>query len=103
MTTDSKAISAEQIERICSRQFDARKFASLCNSIIWSAAGRKDMTLPAFTERVNVKDGGIDAEWDIEIPAGDKQSAMLKSGWNVYQFKQRDIFAQGRAITLNNL
>ena len=97
-------ISAEEIERICSGQFDARKFASLCNAVTWASSGRCCTTLPSFTERVNVKDGGIDAEWTVEI-LNDRgaTSALLGPGWNVFQYKQRDIFAQNRAKVFSNI
>lgn len=100
-----RAISSEELERNCSRRFDAKKFASLCNAIVWASAGRRCPTLPSFTERVNAKDGGIDAEWTIEYADNDGGafSALLGPGWNVYQYKQRDIFARGRDQTLSHL
>src|SRR5438309_7543135 len=85
MIVHGQTISAEDVERIVSREFDARRFASLCNAIAWGTAGRRCSSLPAFTERVNVVDGGIDAEWDVEMP-GDHayQSPLLGPGWNVF-------------------
>jgi hypothetical protein len=60
--------------------------------------------MPSFTERTNVKDQGIDAEWQIEMPDdGNYASPLVGLGWNVFQYKQRDIFAQGRANTFSTL
>ena len=99
-----KAISSEEVERIVSRQFTPAKFASLCNAIVWATAGRHCKSLPSFTERVNVKDGGIDAEWTIDLPDdGSAPAPLLGSGWNVFQYKQRDVTAQGRDVTFRNL
>ncbi|MGJ5673426.1 MAG: hypothetical protein ACR9NN_07420 [Nostochopsis sp.] len=60
--THGQSISAEDVETIISRNFSSQKFASLCNALTWAVSGRKCTSLPSFTERVNVKDGGIDAE-----------------------------------------
>ncbi|MEQ9623414.1 hypothetical protein [Coleofasciculus chthonoplastes] len=99
-----QAISAEEIERIVSRQFTPKEFASLCNAIAWASAEQRCSSLPSFTERVNVADGGIDAEWQTELPDDCRSSSpLLGSGWNVFQYKQRDIFAQGRDKTFSNL
>lgn len=99
-----KAISSEEIESIVSRQFSARDFANLCNSIAWASSGRRCSSLPSFTERVNVKDGGIDAEWEVDLPEdSDYYSPLLGPGWNVSQYKQRDIFASGREQTFASL
>jgi len=99
-----QAISAEEIERIVSREFTPQEFASLCNAIAWASAGHRCSSLPSFTERVNVADGGIDAEWQTELPDDQSYSSpLLGSGWNVFQYKKRDIFAQGRDKTFSNL
>jgi len=88
-------ILAEEVERIVGRQFDARGFASLCNAVAWSMAGRRCSSLPVFTERVNVKDKGIDAAWQVDLPNDrDGHSVLLGPGWNVYQYKQRDVTTQ---------
>lgn len=99
-----KVLSAEELERILSREFDARRFAALCNAIAWCSARRRCSTLPAFTERVNVKDQGIDASWDVTLSDdSDYTSPLIGPGWNVFQYKQRDMFAQGRAATFSGL
>jgi len=97
-------ISAEEVERIVSRVFQARRFASLCNAIVWGTSGRHCSSVPAFTERVNVADGGRDGEWSValsEYPAS--RSPLLGPGWNVFQYKQRDITAQNRNKVLSNI
>ncbi len=97
-------ITAEEIERLVSRQFTPTQFAALCNAVAWATAGRRCPSVPSFTERTNVKDHGIDAEWEVEMPNdGNYASPLVGPGWNVYQYKQRDIFAQGRASTFSTL
>ena len=99
-----KAISSEEVETIVSRQFTPTKLASLCNAIVWASAGRQCKSIPSFTERVNVKDGGIDAEWSTDlIDDGSFSTSLLGPGWNVFQYKQRDVIAQGRDVTFKNL
>jgi len=99
-----KPIDSEEIERIVGREFTSQSFASLCNSIAWASAGRRCSSLPSFTERVNAKDGGIDAEWEAEFPGdGNYASPLLGPGWNVFQYKQRDVFSQGREATFSSL
>ena len=91
------AITAEEVERIVGRQFTPQSFASLSNAIVWGTAGQTCAELPSFTERVNVKDQGIDGEWEIDLLAYYLQkSPLLASGWRVFQYKQCDIFTQGR-------
>ncbi|MBI1800290.1 MAG: ATP-binding protein [Chloroflexi bacterium] len=98
------ALEASDVEEIISRQFGPQRYASLCNAVSWATSGRQCQSLPSFTERVNAKDGGIDAEWDIDLPDdGASKSPLLGSGWNVFQYKQRDIFAQGRERTFKDL
>lgn len=99
-----RAITSEEIERLVSERFSPRDFASLCNAIAWASAGRRCSSLPSFTERVNAKDAGIDAEWHVELPddQGDS-SALLGPGWNVYQYKQRSIITQDRQTAFSKL
>lgn len=97
-------ITAEEIERIVSRRFTPQAFASLCNAVAWASSRRRCSSLPSFTERVNVKDGGIDAEWQAELPDDDNYSSpLLGPGWNVFQYKRRDIFAAGREQAFSSL
>jgi len=92
-----RAIEAEEVERIVGREFSPRQFASLCNALTWAGAGHCCTSIPSFTERVNAKDGGIDGEWDVEIPENAQIiSAVLGPGWNVFQYRQRDALSQPR-------
>ncbi len=92
-----RAISAEELERALSRELTPQRFASLCNGIAWLTTGRHLESMPSFTERVNVKDRGIDAELVIDLPSdGNYGSPLLGPGVNVLQYKQRDIFARDR-------
>jgi len=99
-----EAIDALEIERICGNQFTDKKFVSLCNSIIWASSKCSDSLLPSFTEREKVKDGGIDAEWDILInPDQAEIKILIKSGWNVYQYKRRDTFSQDKTKIFSDI
>ena len=59
-------ILANEVEQETSK-FSPKEFASLCNAIIWGISNKQCLSLPSFTERTNVKDGGIDAEWINEF------------------------------------
>jgi hypothetical protein len=97
-------LEASFVEDVISRQFGPKQFASLCNAIVWASSGRECRSLPSFTERVNAKDGGIDAEWNADLPNdGAFAAPLMGPGWNVFQYKQRDIFAQGREKTFTDL
>ncbi|MGJ5630123.1 hypothetical protein [Nostoc sp. CALU 1950] len=97
-------ISAEEIERIVSRGFSPQTFVLLCNSIAWASAAKKCSSLPSFTERIYVPDGGKDAEWTVEIANSQKHlSPFLSSGWNVYQYKHRDISVRNKAEIFSKL
>jgi hypothetical protein len=99
-----QALSAEELERALSRELTPQRFASLCNALAWLTAGRTLESVPSFTERVNVRDKGIDAQLELEMPRNlPSASPYLGPGLNILQFKQRDIFAQGRPKTVANL
>jgi hypothetical protein len=97
-------ISPEELERTTST-WPPERFAALCNTVIWAASGRAFQELPSFTTRVNVKDGGIDAEWTIEIPDdhGNTPTPILRPGWNVFQYKKRDVLADKRQPIITRL
>lgn len=90
-------ITPEDLERMTS-SWPPERFATLCNAVAWAASGRAFQGFPSFTSRVNVKDGGIDAEWSIDIQNGSSQipTPVLGPGWNVFQYKKRDVFAHKR-------
>jgi hypothetical protein len=98
-----RAVTSEEIERLTGRDFGPAGFASMCNAISWASAKKRPSSLPSFTERVNVRDDGVDAEWDADLPEGDYSSPLLGSGWNVFQYKQRDIAAVGREKQFSKL
>jgi len=95
-------ITADEVEREISR-FGARIFVSLCNSIVWAASKRRSISLPSFTERINVKDSGIDGEWVESHEDVQQCCPFLKPGRNVFQYKQRDIFARDRNDIVSGL
>ena len=103
LSIHGRAINSEQIEIGIGREFgDPKRFPSLCNSLAWAYAKSASASLPSFTERVNVADLGIDAEWDTELPV-DHDSYLLGPGWNVFQYKQHDVSAQGRGKAFSRL
>jgi hypothetical protein len=96
-------ISAEEIEREVSR-WDAVLFARLGDEIAWASAWQSTPTLPAFTERVNVADNGIDAQWFGTIELDDAaRPSLLRSGNNVFQYKKREVTEQTRARIVSAL
>jgi hypothetical protein len=71
--------------------WDADRFARLCNAIIWTEAGHERSSSFSLTERVFVRDKGIDAELEIEVsPSEFDRSRFLIGGWNVLQYKKRE-------------
>jgi hypothetical protein len=79
------------------------RFASLCNDISWAVSGRSCLSLPSFTTRVNVKDGGIDAEFDVPKDDSPPPNSLVGPGWNVFQYKKREYPAQDRRKIVTNL
>lgn len=99
-----RAISAEEFEIEVGRAFSVESFVSLCNAIAWSIGSWvKGLAQLSFTERVNVADNGIDAEWTLECPLSTRPTQIVVPGWNVFQYKKRDVTAQGRQRTLTAL
>lgn len=77
----------------------------MCNDLVWAVSGRVSLELPSFTQRVNAADGGIDAEWDVEVPIGARvlPTPIVGPGWNVFQYKKRDLIAQDRKRIISNV
>ncbi len=80
-------------------------FAAMCDALVWAVSGRPCSSLPQFTSRVNAKDGGIDAEWSVELPEDNSliPTPILGPGWNVFQYKKRDLIAEDRKRILSKL
>jgi hypothetical protein len=55
--------------------------------------------------RVNARDDGIDAEWYVEIPDDGRPlpTPLVGPGWNVFQYKKRDLMARDRRRIISNL
>jgi hypothetical protein len=91
-------ISAQDIEHEVSR-WDAVLFARLGNAVAWANTWQDTPTTPAFTERVNVADNGIDAQWIGTITLGSAgHPSLLRDGTNVFQYKKREVTARLAAI-----
>jgi hypothetical protein len=103
MLVHGQNISADDVEHEISR-WDAVLFARLGNAIAWVSTWQSTPTLPAFTERVNVADNGIDAQWFGTIELGDAvRSSLLRSGNNVFQYKKREVTEQTRGRIVSAL
>lgn len=96
-------ISAEQLELIVGRKFSVERFASLCNAVSWALGDQARLPQVSFTERVSVKDNGIDGEWSIDVPQEASETGLLRRGRNVLQYKKRDITASDRAAVIAKL
>jgi hypothetical protein len=96
-------ISAQDIEHEVSR-WDAVLFARLGNAVAWANTWQYTPTTPAFTERVNVADNGIDAQWIGTITLGSAgHPSLLRDGTNVFQYKKREVKEQSRATVITGL
>ena len=97
-------IDARELEQATS-PWPPERFASMCNSLVWAVSGRQYPGVPSFTERVNSADGGIDAEWDVEIVDDSRTltTPIVGPGWNIIQYKKRDVIAQDRRRIISNI
>jgi len=97
-------IDARELEQVTSG-WPPDQFAAMCDALAWAVSGRTCPSLPRFTNRVNAKDGGIDAEWDVDLPEDDCSvpTPILGPGWNVFQYKKRDLLAQDRKHIISTL
>ncbi len=84
-------IRAEDIERYGGREA-ALWLTDLGRLLIQAemAAERLTYLVPAVTDRIGTRDGGVDASLDItvELPAG-RTPGLINNGRTVYQFKWR--------------
>ena len=78
-------ISADELEQVTST-WPPERFATLCNTMAWAASGRAFQTFPSFTSRINVKDGGVDAEWTVEIPSWQRTYSHTNSWAGMERF-----------------
>ena len=96
-------ISAQDLEHELSR-WDAVLFARLGNAVAWANTWQDTPTIPAFTERVNVADNGVDAQWIGTITLGSgAHAALLREGTNAFQYKKREVTEQSRAAVVTAL
>lgn len=99
-----QAIAGKEVEKETS-SWSAEDFATMCNDLAWAASGRRIPSLPSFTFRSNVTDGGIDGEWQVDIPRteGLMPTPIIGPGWNVFQYKKRDRFARDRSKIIDKV
>jgi len=98
-----REITSDHVELIIGREFPIKRFVSLCNSLIWATSRSHGLAQTSFTERVFVRDNGVDAEWSVERPGDLPQGALIGKGWNVFQYKQRDVTGADRQQIIANL
>src|SRR3972149_3364126 len=98
-----QAIDAKMLEQETS-VWPVERGAAMYDALVWAASGRRQSTIPSFTTRVNATDGGVDAEWsvDVKVDRDDPPAPFLVPGWNVFQYKQHDA-ARGRSVILAGL
>ncbi|MBS2040362.1 ATP-binding protein [bacterium] len=65
--------------------WDGSRFETFCNALLLADAPTPLQHFPRLTDRGNVADGGIDAEFDYDGPA----TRLLSPGRNVFQCKWR--------------
>ena len=98
-----ESIGAAHIEREVS-SWNADRFARLGNSIAWAVTWDGVQSLPVFTERVFVADGGIDAEWQGDLSGTSLGNGQfLSAGLNVFQYKKRDVAEHARSKIVSDL
>ncbi len=95
-------ISGRELEQLTSG-WPPDRFASLCNDLVWAVSGRQYRSLPELNDRIYAPDGGVDAQWDIKEDGGAIQTPIVGPGWNVYQYKKRDLIAQDRSRIISKL
>jgi len=95
-------LSAGDLELVLSGWPDTR-FVSLCNALIWAyAAGTGTSIEPTFAEREKAKDLGVDSELLVTAGSELKVGPLLVPGWNVFQYKRRDVVS-GRSKAVQQL
>ncbi|MGE4091014.1 MAG: hypothetical protein AB7G75_09265, partial [Candidatus Binatia bacterium] len=99
-----QSINGQDVEQM-TISWSPKQFASMCDDLAWAESGHSCPGLPSFTSRINAKDGGIDAEWSVEISGNDSAipTPIMGPGWNVTQYKKRNILAQDRQKIMSTL
>lgn len=85
-------IGKEHIELVCSN-WSPKRFTSLCNNVLLASIWKAVSSMPSLTERENVPDKGIDAEYTIRINASSikENNPFAKAGLTISQYKRRDV------------
>lgn len=81
-------------------------FVRLCGALIGRALADRvgSFTLPEISERINVPDGGVDAEYTTpEALAVAETGGLIGPGRTVFQFKYRDASATNRSTIVQKL
>ncbi|GEM_PF-1434509 len=99
-----EAIDGHSLEAITSG-WPPEEFVTMCNSLLFAVIGRNVDSLPTFTERIYVSDRGIDGEWDINIVENNTNlpSPLVTKGWNVFQYKKRNMLTDKREPIISAL
>jgi hypothetical protein len=81
-------------------------FVRLCGALIGRALADRvgSFTLPEISERINVPDGGVDAEYTTpEALSVPETGGLIGPGKTVFQFKYRDTSATNRSTIVQRL
>lgn len=93
-----QAVTAIEVERLPA-DTGPTDFVRLCGALIGKALADHigSFTLPEISERINVTDGGVDAEYTIpEALSVPETGGLIGPGRTVFQFKYRDVSAADR-------
>jgi len=84
-----EVVTASDVERLTSEQGE-KAFVRLCATLVASAIGEAvgDFAVPNWTERINVADRGVDAEYTAPVTMLEA-GGLVGPGRNVYQVKWR--------------
>lgn len=99
------AVAAVYVERLPADN-GPTDFVRLCGALIGKALADRlgSFTLPEISERINVPDGGVDAEYTTpEVLPVPETGGLIGPGKTVFQFKYRDVSAMSRSAIVRKL
>lgn len=99
------AVTAVDVERLPA-DTGPTDFVRLCGALIGKALADRvgSFTLPEISERINVPDGGVDAEYTTpEALPAPETGGLIGPGKTAFQFKYRDASATNRSAIVQKL
>jgi hypothetical protein len=104
-TVFGQAVTANDVERLPA-DTGPTDFIRLCGALIGKALAERagSFTLPEISERINVPDGGIDAEYttpeNLSLP---ETGGLVGPGITIFQFKYRDATSASGPETIRKI